>query len=109
MVQDVPVGDGRLVERFLRSVRDVQNAGQEGILRLDYRSLSHECGYCEKPPSVIRVTSTSAGTVLVLALCQHHARKEQKYAAEHGFVHVTGTGTFVNRGVLESTDENRSN
>ncbi len=63
------------------------------VCSVHYRKLHPTCNYCSSAPTVIRVTLSVEGAVMVATLCDKDARGEQTTS---GLQNVPGTGDYYN-------------
>lgn len=83
------------------------------VWRVDYRRLNPACYICSGQATIIAISSTTTGDVLVRTLCDAHARGEQDHCKGQGMVFAGSTrvvnmwsnATMMDSAVLKEMSE----
>lgn len=60
-------------------------------IRIDYRKLVTTCAYCPLPSTIVRITQTNTGDLMVSTLCDTHHLGEKQHAIDEGMVFMGET------------------
>ena len=77
--------------------------------RVDYRVLNPVCAYCTEPSTVIAVTQTETGDVLVRTMCLPHSVGEKDHCLAEGMMCAGPTdvpGAFTDSVLLAPRERN---